>query len=79
MTEKTHGKPAGAASTNNRDDADARGEHVYGTRHTSRPATGPTGVEGRQGDYVAGADGTQHVSPPSGATASGEPPSSPLH
>lgn len=45
-----------------RDDADVRGEHVYGTDRTGRKVPGDDDEPVRRpGRYVAGAHGTQEV------------------
>lgn len=50
----------------NGDDADARGEHKYGTRRSApRKITAEDVAQQRQpGHYVAGAEGTQDVAEP---------------
>jgi hypothetical protein len=64
-----------------RDDADARGEHVYGTPPAGR-GEGPvaSGATRSRKDYAAGADGAQHVHAGKGsAPAPNEPvPPSPV-
>lgn len=54
-----------ASSGDSRDDADARGEHVYGAERAGRkvPADPPELVR-QPGHYAAGADGTQDVREP---------------
>jgi hypothetical protein len=57
---------------NGRDDADARGEHVYGARRPGRTIQ-PVLQQREENpvDYVAGADGTHHVRTPPEAAVQG--------
>ncbi len=49
---------------NDRDDADARGEHLYGDEPASREESRPDPLERKPGHYAAGANGTHDVSGP---------------
>jgi hypothetical protein len=62
---------------NDRDDADARGEHQYGDEPAPREESRPDPLERKPGHYAAGANGTHDVSgpavPPTSATDAGVP------
>jgi hypothetical protein len=45
-----------------RDDADARGEHLYGDEPAPRSESRPDPLERKPGHYAAGANGTHDVS-----------------
>ena len=47
-----------------RDDADARGEHLYEGKPAPREESGPDPLERKPGHYAAGANGTHDVSGP---------------
>lgn len=49
---------------NDRDDADARGEHQYGDEPAPREESRPDPLERKPGHYAAGANGTHDVSGP---------------